>query len=76
LGAAGAATVDLDLAQVQGVDGVEDEMNQMIGGHPLAQIGWEEQGVSRSTGTKLVAMPFRYAQPRSCSNGWIKNRLP
>jgi hypothetical protein len=41
--AAGAATVDLELAQVQGVDGVEDEMNQIMGGHPLAQIGWEQQ---------------------------------
>jgi hypothetical protein len=41
--AAGPARVELDLAQVEGVDGVEDEMNQIMGGHLLAQIGWEQQ---------------------------------
>ena len=42
-GAAGAAGVALDLAQVKGLDGVEDEMDQRIGGYPLAQIGGQEQ---------------------------------
>jgi hypothetical protein len=41
--AAGPARVELDLAQVEGVDGVEDEMNQIMGGHLLAQVEWEQR---------------------------------
>ena len=42
--AAGAAGVDADLAQVQAVHRVEDEVDEMIGGHPVAQVGREQQG--------------------------------
>lgn len=41
--AAGAAGVDLDLAQVQGVHGIENEVAQVIGSQSLAQIGREQQ---------------------------------
>jgi hypothetical protein len=41
--ATGAAGVDLDLAEIQGVHGVEDEVDEMIGGHPVAQVGREQQ---------------------------------
>ena len=41
--AAGAAEVDLDLTQVQGIHRVEDEVDQMIGGHPVAKVRWQKQ---------------------------------
>jgi exodeoxyribonuclease VII small subunit len=41
--AAGAAGVHLDLAQIEGVHGVENEVDQVIGRHPVTQIGREQQ---------------------------------
>ena len=41
--AAGAAGVGLDLAQVQGVHVVENEVDEVIGRHPIAKIGREQQ---------------------------------
>ena len=40
--AAGAAGVDADLAQVESLHRIEDEVDEMIGGHPVAQIGREQ----------------------------------
>lgn len=36
---AGSSGVDLHLSQVEGVNRIEDEMNQVIGGHPVAHVG-------------------------------------
>ena len=41
--AAGAAGVDADLAQIQAVHRVEEEVDEMVGGHPVAQVGREQQ---------------------------------
>ena len=41
--AAGAAGVDADLAQVEGLHRIEDEVDERIGGHPVAPIGREQQ---------------------------------
>ena len=43
MGAAGAAGVDADLAQVEPLHGVEDEVDERIGRHPVTQVGREEQ---------------------------------
>jgi hypothetical protein len=37
--AAGAAGVDLNLTQVEGVYGVEDEVDEMIRRNPVTEIG-------------------------------------
>ena len=42
--AAGAAVVDLGRGGVDGLDGVDDEMDEVVGGHPVAHVGWEEHG--------------------------------
>jgi hypothetical protein len=41
--AAGAADVDLDLAQVEGLHGIEDEVDEVVGRHPIAEMGCEQQ---------------------------------
>ena len=41
--AAGAAGVDADLAQVEGLHRLEDEVDERIGGHPVAPMGREQQ---------------------------------
>ena len=41
--AAGAAGVDADLAQVQGLHRLEDEVDERIGGHPVAPMGRAQQ---------------------------------
>jgi hypothetical protein len=41
--AAGATGIDLHLAQVQDIHRVEDEVDQMIGGHPVTEIGRQEK---------------------------------
>ncbi len=72
--AAGAAGVDLDLAQVEGVHGIEDEVDEMIGGHPVAQIGRQQQwrvAVNRNKAGGHVFQTLR----RTCSIRLIKNHV-
>jgi hypothetical protein len=71
-----AAIVERELAQVEGGDGPEDEMNPMTGGSHGLGSGGSNNGELRSMGTKRVAMPFSYAQPHSCSNGRLKIAFP
>ena len=40
---AGAAGVDADLAQVEGLHRLEDEVDERIGGHPVAPMGRKQQ---------------------------------
>jgi hypothetical protein len=63
----GAALVDFDLAQVQRGDGVHDEVNQVIGGHPVAQIGRQKQrGVAvNGNETRGHVSQTRLLRPRS-----------
>ncbi len=35
--------VDADLAQIEGVRGLEAEVDEVIGGHPVAQVGREQE---------------------------------
>ena len=56
--AADVTGVDLDPAQVEGFHSVEDEVYQMIGGHPVAEIRRQSGGVSRSMEMKRVTLCF------------------
>jgi hypothetical protein len=41
--AARAAMIDVELAQGECVDGLQDEVNDVLGGHPVAQIAGQQQ---------------------------------
>lgn len=56
LRAAGAAGVDADLGEVEAGDGVENEVDEVVGGQPVVQVGRRSSGVSRSLGTKRAAI--------------------
>jgi hypothetical protein len=62
--AAGAAGVDPDLTQVEGIHGVEDEVDQMIGGHPVAQIGREQQQGVAVNRNEVASRVFQTPEPR------------
>lgn len=40
---AGAARVDAEAAQVKRPDGIEDEVNVVVGGEPIAEVGREQR---------------------------------
>jgi hypothetical protein len=48
------ASVDVEeRLQVELVDHVRDEPGKVVGGKPVAQVGWEQDGWSRSPRRKL-----------------------
>jgi hypothetical protein len=72
--AAGAADVDLDLAQVESVHGVEDEVDKMIAGHPVAQIGGQEQRGVPVNGNEANGHGSQTRPPCGCSIRLPKHR--
>ena len=53
-------------AQVQLVDDVEHEPSQMVGREPLADIGWEQEGLVAVAGTEVVGHGRSYASSLLC----------
>jgi len=74
--AAGAAGVDLDLAQVRGVHGIANEVDQVIGGHPLAQMGREEQRGVTVNGNETGGHAFQTRTPSNCSIHFAQIAFP
>jgi len=69
----GAALVNLDPAQVQRGDGIQDEVDEVIVRHPVAQIGRQEQRGVPVNGDETNSHAFQTRQLRCRSNPNKKN---
>ena len=61
LGVAGAATVDLDVSERDRGDGLDHEVDEVVIGHPVAEIGREQQRAVAinvlEAGSRIPALP-------------------
>jgi len=71
--AAGAAGIDLDLAQVERFDCIDDEVREMVGRDPIPQVGRQQHGGTPVDGNKARShtsvtayRPPSSAGPRKC----------
>lgn len=73
--AAGATGVDLHLPEIEGIHGVEDEVDEMIGRHPVAQIRREQQRSVAVSRNKAGRHGFQTRPPCGSSISPTKNRV-
>ena len=68
---AGAAMIDVEMAQGKCLDGIQDEVNEVIGGHPVPQIAGQQhrglavemdEGVRTSRSDPPAAAAFKLSQ--------------
>ena len=60
LGRAGAALVALELAPVQALDGLDDEMRQVVFGQPVEQVGGQQERQVPVAGNELCRRATRF----------------
>jgi hypothetical protein len=69
-------TVDtVEGLQVELVDHVEDEQGEVAGGEPVAQVGWEQEGLVAVATQEVVGHGLFYLVAVLAPNALILNRL-